>query len=73
MWLMPDSHIDLYLVKKDKLTMQDDLRMPKVCLFKNISKIFCKTAKDQERLNFTDDLESKIVELNDDFYTSVDI
>jgi hypothetical protein len=73
MWLMSDSIIDLYLVKKTPINLVDDFSQPKIELFKNISRIFCKTARDKERLSFCEGLESKIVEINDDFYMSVDI
>jgi len=40
----------------------------------DIAKKFCKTEEQKEDvLHFHEDLESKIVELNDDFYVSVDI
>ena len=72
-WLMHDSNIDILIVKQSLEGNEDDLTKDFVPIFENISKIFTKTAKDKHREDFCENLRSKTIELNEDFYTTVDI
>ena len=73
MWLMPDSRVDLLIVKKSFPDMKDDFSQDKKLIFKDIGSIFSKTAGCKHRQDFCQDLVSQIIELNEDFYTTVDI
>ena len=72
---LKDEPINVYLLCKDKETMCDKIPDQKILLFENINKQFCRTASmnEYELLEFNKVNKTKIVELNDDFYSSVDI
>jgi hypothetical protein len=44
--------------------------IPLVC---NIGKVYCKTAEDKNKEEFHSDVESKFIEINSDFYISMDV
>ena len=72
-WLMKDSDIDILIVQQSLEGNKDDFSKEFLPVFENISKIFTKTAKDKHREDFCENIKSKTIELNEDFYTTVDI
>ena len=68
---MNDSHVDLYVLKKDP---NNQKTQAKILLFANISGIFNKKASQRKHEDtFTEGIQSKIAELNEDFYIAVDV
>mmetsp|Transcript_18162 Transcript_18162/g.27941 ORF Transcript_18162/g.27941 Transcript_18162/m.27941 type:complete len:147 (+) Transcript_18162:6795-7235(+) len=72
MWMMHDSLVDIHIMKKLEDSDLDD-EDNTLLLFESISRIFNKTAKDQDSLDFTLGLSSRTIELNKDFYASMDV
>lgn len=74
MWMMPDSDVDVYVLKKnvneDGLEEDIDEKIP---LINNIGKAFSKTAGDLKNDDLEKDFESKFIKLNNDFCTTMDI
>ena len=74
MWMMPDSDVDVYVLKKnvneDGLEEDIDEKIP---LINNIGKAFSKTAGDLQNDDLEKDFESKFIKLNNDFCTTMDI
>jgi hypothetical protein len=78
MWMMPGSAVDVTILKKrivpgTKPREYEDIEDEEEQVFEDIQNIFCKTALDSKKPTFTDQIESKIICLNQDFYVSVDI
>lgn len=80
MWMMPESAVDVAIVKKRLTSVQgtkpreyEDREDADEQIFEDIQKIFRKTASDQKKPTFTDQIESRIIELDSDFYVSIDI
>jgi hypothetical protein len=67
-WMMQDSKIDLYVMtqSKDIPDQEQDL----IELFTDIQSTFNQCCEDPD---IGETIQSKLIELNDDFYTSIDI
>jgi len=68
MWMMPDSSVDLYIAEVRLGAKEEDLELH--LLHKNIQEVFNQRAAEPK---CHPSLKSQQVELNDDFYVSVDI
>lgn len=78
MWLMHDSEVDVYLKLGETAQGASPYRRSRKekehLLFKNIQHIFNKTAADKEVPSyFKKGIESKVVEIDNNFYVSVDV
>lgn len=75
MWMMPDSSVDVYILEeKDADNQTEDPNFEnKIPLLSNIAEKFSKTANDEYKDNFEANIQSKFLELNDDFYVAMDV
>ena len=79
---MPDSDVDLYILEEPLISddsdgqnqlYQQSFKKSKIPLINSISKVFNKTAADTKDPFFDVKLKSKFIELNEDFYVSMDV
>jgi hypothetical protein len=77
MWMMPDSAVDVSILKKKIVPGTNPREYEDIedeeQIFEDIQNIFCKTAFDCKKPTFTDQIKSSIIKLDPDFYVSVDI
>jgi len=69
---MQNIRIDAYLIRKT-MNFEDDIQEQRQPLFENIQEAFSKTGANQNDKDFLAGLKSHTVQLNGDFYVSVDI
>lgn len=69
---MPDSEVDMYILEEPLEEKGDHYDKKKIPLVNCISKVFCKTAAETKDPFFDTKLKSKFIELNEDFYVSMD-
>lgn len=67
-WMMSDSCIDLYILTQEE--EKDDSEQDLLELFRDISQKFSGCVGDT---SLGQEIESKLIELNDDIYSSVDV